>query len=71
VKKRDNVDRQDLRSVLRLFAEVASNVDRDEGARAPDRHDPEQGEDLSGVRSGTEGAKYRARDSDGLRATSD
>jgi hypothetical protein len=66
------VDGRDLRSVLRLFAEVASSVDYDEGVRAPDRHDPVQGgEDLSGVRSSTEVAKYRARDSDGLRATSD
>jgi hypothetical protein len=54
------VDGRDLRSVLRLFAEVASSVGYDEGARAPDRHDPEQGvEDLSGVRSSTEDAKYR------------
>jgi hypothetical protein len=59
-KRKDNVDSQDLRSVLRLFAEVASSVDHDEGAHAPDCHDPEQGgEDLSGVRSSTEGATYR------------
>jgi hypothetical protein len=59
-KRRDNVDGQDLRSVLRLFGEIASSVGRDEGARARDRHNPEQsGEDLAGVRSSTEGAKYR------------
>ena len=51
--------------MLRLFAEIASSVDHDEGARAPDRHDPEQGgEDISGVRSSTEGAKYRRMTSD-------
>ena len=60
VKKRDNVDGQDLRSVLRLFGEIASSVGHDEGARAPDRHDLEQsGVDLSGVRSSTEDAKNR------------
>jgi hypothetical protein len=58
VKKERQVDGQDLRSVLRLFAEIASSVDRDEGARAPDHHHPEQGdEDLSGVRSSPGGTK--------------
>jgi hypothetical protein len=30
------MERQDLRSVLRLFAEIASSMNPEEGSRAPD-----------------------------------
>jgi len=38
------VDKRDLSSVLRLFAEIASSVDRDDAASvAPDGVEPERG----------------------------
>lgn len=38
------MERQDLRSVLRLFAEIASSMNPEEGERAPD--DAEAGPEL-------------------------
>lgn len=37
------MDRRDLRSVLRLFAEIASTANEDEGAPAPDCEGAAQG----------------------------
>jgi hypothetical protein len=41
--KEDNVDRQDLRTVLRLFAEIASSMKREESAVTSDLSDTGQG----------------------------
>lgn len=41
------MDRQDLRSVLRLFAEIASTANEDEGAPAPDCEGAAQGDEAS------------------------
>jgi hypothetical protein len=53
----DNMDRRDLHSVLRLFAEIASSMNQEENARGP--HYPGDAQDDGGSQPPGDGRTWR------------